>query len=191
MKYCADCKALIDEKETKCPVCSKELKKAEAENIVVLTKIKGKNVSTLEPLMKENGIPCFFVSTEGQVYNSYNFKTAAESEQNVMVPVEYYSRAFDICLAMDLVKEEQRLFETEGIDNSESKTYNEKFEEKTGVKHSTWQFVWIILFIVVACLVIWGIDFIAELIKSNAFSSDNAETTAETVKAFIGFSKFW
>ncbi len=189
MKYCADCKALIDDRETNCPACSKKLSEAEAESIVVLTKVKGRNVSTLEPLMKEKGIPCFFVSAEGQVYNSYNFKVAAESEQKLMVPMEYYSKAFDICLGMDLVKEEDRLFEAEEEEEEDSKTYNEKFEEKTGVKHSTWQLVWIVLFIVVACLVIWGIDFIAELIKTNAIGADK-ETTTEAAKAMISTLRF-
>lgn len=189
MKYCSDCKALIDDKETNCPVCSKELTMAEGESIVTVTKVKGRDVSALEPLMKEKGIPCFFRSAEGQVYNSYNFKVAAESDQNVLVPMEYYTRAFDICLSMNYVQEEDRLFEGGDVEPPEEKSYNEKFEEKTGMKHSTWQFVWIVLFIVVACLVIWGIDFIAELIKEKAFSAPIPETTTEA-KALISFLKF-
>lgn len=187
MKYCSSCKAVYDDECERCESCSGELYAISGNDPVTVTVLKGKDTALLEATLKNEGIPCLFEQVGGSVYNAYNTKVSSETENKLLVPLDFYTEAFNVCLGLGLVSEEQRLLKDD-LDKSqkdgEKKTYNEKFESKTGVKHRTWQIVWIVLFIVVACLIIWGIDFVAEYVKGIMIGS--ASTIDETAKAVIG-----
>ncbi len=165
MKYCSTCKRIVD--SDTCNHCGCACVDIAQESIVCVTSVKGRSVTLLEHALKDVGIPCSFAKTDGDIYNELNAKVNAESDFNLLVPFEYYQKAFDVCVGMGYVNPEDRLVpESDVEDETPSKTYEEKFEEKNGVKHRTWNMVWMIIFIVAACLIIWGIDFIAEFIKS-------------------------
>lgn len=166
MKYCSSCKSIINENENNCPHCEGNLCELTQDASVTVAVVKGTAVSVLEPALKNEGIPCVFEKTDKDVYNVYNVKVSAESTHKVLVPFEMYNKAFDVCLGFGFVNPEDRLIpETEQETEENSRTYNEKFESKTGVKHRTWQMLSIVLFVVAACLVIWGVDYLAEFIK--------------------------
>lgn len=102
------------------------------------------------------------------VYNQYNPKVHAETRFSLLVPFEFYSEAFDICVGLGVADPEEKLQVDESTQASEdNKTYDERFEEATGSKRSSFRFLWIVLFIIVACLLIWGVDLIAALIKNS------------------------
>lgn len=162
MKYCSSCKRIINEDVNVCDRCSNSVTEITSESFVFVTNIKGMTVSLLENALKDKGIPFSFEKTDGNIYNELNAKVNAESNFNLLVPFEYYHKAFDVCVGMGFASPDDRLVpETEIIEESTAKTYEEKFEEKNGVKHRTWQMIWMIVFIILACLVIWGIDWIA------------------------------
>lgn len=167
MKYCPTCKKIIATDAQICDSCSKSLTDISAESVVTVATVKGRSVSFIENALKDEGVPCHFAKTDGNIYNDLNAKVNAESDFSLLVPFEYYNKAFNVCLGIGVVEPEDRLVEeTEVSDDTTTKTYEEKFEEKNGVKHRTWQMIWMIIFIVAGCLIIWGIDFIAEFIKS-------------------------
>ncbi len=166
MKYCSSCKGIVNNEAKKCPFCNGTISDITGESTVTVAVVKGTSAKLLEPALKEAGIPCIFENTDGNVYNEYNFKVSAESDYKVLVPFEMYNKAFGICEGFGFVNPEDRLIpEDVQSEDTDNRTYDEKFEAKTGVKHRTWQMISIILFVIAACLVIWGIDFAAEYIK--------------------------
>lgn len=165
MKYCSSCKKIIIDDSESCAVCGGETESISPESIVTVAVVKGTSVNILEPSLKEAGIPCGFENTSADVYNSYNAKVSADSDHKVLVPFEMYNRAFDVCEGFGFVKEEDRLIPDTEDENTDNRTYEEKFEAGTGMKHRTWSMLGIILFVVLACVVIWGVDFVAEFIK--------------------------
>ncbi len=186
MKYCSSCKAIVCDEVNTCPKCEKPLSDLVDESIVSVAIIKGRVISLLEPALKDAGIPCSFKNKEGEIYNSFNTKVSAESDFDVLVPFELYSRAFNICLGMDIVKEEDRLVEdTEAKTSEPLETYDETFERVNGVKKRTWTIIWVVLFILLACFAIWGVDAIAYFIKGSCVGENPATTTTEAVKGFI------
>lgn len=189
MKYCPECKHLNSNDAELCAHCDKALAAVEDTSIIALTSVKGSVVSILEPVLKEKGIPCSFENTEGNVYNTYNLKVNSESVYRVLVPFEYYTETFDTLIAMDLVSENDRQVDPSQNKEKEGGTYQEKFERANGVKHHTFTFIWVILFIVVACLAVWGIDFIAAVIK-DYFISGGADVTETTTTAIMNFLPF-
>ena len=165
MKYCSSCKSIITEDIEKCHICHKSPEEIAPDSPVTVAVVKGNVISLLEPALKDSGIPCCFEKKDGSIYNEYNIKISSESDFRVIVPFEMYNKAFNICEGFAFVKEEDRLIPAEDNENEDNRNYNEKFEAATGVKHHTWQMLGIVAFIVLACLVIWGVDFIAEWIK--------------------------
>ncbi len=166
MKYCSSCKGIVNDEAEKCSVCNGELCDIAGESTVIVAVVKGTALKLLEPALKEVGIPCVFEKTDGNVYNEYNLKVSAESDYKVLVPFEMYNKAFNVCEGFGFVNSEDRLIpEDAQSEDTDNRSYNEKFEAKTGLKHRTWQMLSLILFVIAACLVIWGIDFAAEFIK--------------------------
>jgi len=165
MKYCSSCKRIITNDEEKCSLCHRETEDIAYNSTVTVAVIKGVAVSVLEPALKDVGIPCRFEKKDGSIYNEYNIKVSAESDFRVLVPFEMYNKAFDVCRGFGFVKDEDRLIPQDEDENTDNRSYNEKFEASTGIKHRTWQMGGIIAFIILACLVIWGVDFLAEWIK--------------------------
>ena len=165
MKYCPSCKSIVSEEVESCKSCNATLEEISATSTVAVCVVKGSSVSILEPALKEVGVPCRFEKTDGNIYNEYNIKVSANSDFKVLVPFEMYNKAFDICSGFGFVSEEERLIPQDEDSADDNRSYNERFEQATGVKHRTWQMMGIVLFVIVACLVIWGVDFIAEWIK--------------------------
>ncbi len=183
MKYCEKCKSLINEEIDTCPKCDVVLTEAENESVVCIATVKGRSVSLIEPALKEEGIPCAFKNAEGETYNTYNVAVSAESDFKLLVPYEFYTKAFNICLGMGITEETDRLVAETDVDEDEAhETYNETFERVNGVKKRTWTVVWVILFIVLACLAVWGVDAVAYLIKSGCVGNT---APTEAVQGFI------
>ncbi len=166
MKYCEKCYELINEgKECSCGGNAKECK---PQSSVKVIEVKGSLRAIVEPALKEKGIPCEFFNPKKDIYTQYNAKVSAETGFSLLVPFEFYSEAFDICVGLGLADPDKKLQVVESSQSAtDGKTYDERLEETTGTKRKSFQILWIILFIVVACLLIWGVDLIAALIKNS------------------------
>lgn len=167
MKYCENCRQLLNENEACTCGCDKQ-KDVTSQSGVKIANVKGHLRAIVEPALKDKGIPCEFFNGEMDIYNQYNPKVNAETEYSLLVPFEFYNEAFDICVGLGVADPEAKLEVEESTQATEdNKTYDERFEEATGTKRNKFQFIWIILFIIVACLLIWGIDFVAAFIKNS------------------------
>lgn len=165
MKYCSSCKCIINNEAETCPQCSGTVSDIAPESIVSVATIKGTAVNVLEPALKAEGIPCSFEKTDSDIYNAFNIKVSADSDYKVLVPFEMYNKAFDVCAGFGVVQEEDRLIPDVEEENTDTRSYEERFEAGTGMKHRTWSMLGIILFVILACVVIWGVDFAAEFFK--------------------------
>ncbi len=167
MKYCENCRKLLNDNEA-CTCTGAKLKDVTPQSGIKIANVKGNLRTIVEPALKDKGIPCEFFNGEMDIYNQYNPKVSAETEYSLLVPFEFYSEAFDICVGLGVADPEKKLEVDKGTQASaDNKTYEERFEEATGGKRSSFRFLWIVLFIIVACLLIWGIDLIAALIKES------------------------
>ena len=167
MKYCTKCYKLISEGET-CSVCGGELQTCEAQSSVKVAEVKGSLRAIVEPSLKDKGIPCEFYNPEKDIYTQYNAKVSSETNFTLLVPFEFYNESFEICVGLGVASPEEKIQVSEDTQaDSEGKTYDQRFEEATGTNRKSFTIVWIILFIVVACLLIWGVEFLAMLIKGS------------------------
>lgn len=168
MKYCKKCHRIITEGDV-C-TCGSKLSEIKAQSGVKVADVKGSLRAIAEPALKEKGIPFEFFNPEIDIYTQYNPKVNSETDFSLLVPFEFYSEAFEVCVGLGLANPDDKIEVDESTQsNSGNKTYEERFEEATGSKRSSFRFLWIILFIVVACLLIWGIDLVAALIKGNYY----------------------
>ena len=167
MKYCTKCFEIIKDGEA-CPECSGSLLDLKPQTSVKVCTVKGSLKPMIEPALKEKGIPCDFFNPEMDIYNQLNPKVAAETDFSLRVPFEFYSEAFDTCAEFGFVDADDKIDVSSDTQTaSDRKNYDQKFEDVTGTKRKVFSIIWIILFIVVACLLIWGIDYIAALIKGS------------------------
>ncbi len=169
MKYCEKCHSLVTEGEV-CTCGNNKLKELNPQSSVKVAEVKGSIRAIAEPALKEKGIPFEFFNPEMDVYTQYNPKINAETEFSLLVPFEFYNEAFEVCAGLGLADPEDKVEVDESTQISgDGKNYDQRFEEATGSKRKSFQILWIILFIVGACLLIWGIDLIAALIKGNYY----------------------
>ncbi len=165
MKYCTHCYTLTNEGDT-C-ACGGKAEECKAQTGVKIASVKGSLKPIVEPALKDKGIPCEFYNPEKDVYTQLNAKISSETEFFLLVPFEFYSEAFDICVGLGIVEPDEKIEVEESTQTTDDKDYDQRFEEATGTKRKSFTVLWIILFIVVGCLVIWGIDLIAALIKTS------------------------
>lgn len=169
MKICEKCFNIITDADV-CTCGNQKLSEIKPQSRVKVAEVKGSLRAIVEPALCNKGIPCEFFNPEKDVYTQYNPKINAETNYFLLVPFEFYNEAFDVCIGLGLAEVDDKVLVDESTQISgDNKTYDQRFEEATGTKRRRFQILWIILFIVVACLVIWGIDIIAALIKGNYY----------------------
>ncbi len=169
MKYCEKCYRIVTDNET-CTCGSNKLNDIKAQSSVKVAEVKGSLRAIVEPALKEKGIPFEFFNPEMDIYTQYNPKVNRETDFSLLVPFEFYNEAFEVCVGLGLAAPEEKVAVDENTQiSADNKTYDERFEEATGTKRKSFQILWIVLFIVVACLLIWGIDLIAALVKGNYY----------------------
>lgn len=165
MKYCEKCYSLVTEGEV-CSCGSKSLKDLKPQSSVKVAVVKGSLRALAEPALKEKGIPCEFFNPEMDIYTQYNPKVNSETDYSLLVPFEFYNMAFEVCVGLGLANPEDKI-EVDAITQSEpdGKSYEQAIEEANSKKPKILKILGIILFIVLVCLAIWGVDIIAALVK--------------------------
>lgn len=165
MKYCKKCYSLVKDGDI-CSACGGECQLCTKDSSVAVAKVKGGIRSLVEPAFKEKGIPCEFFNPEKDIYTQLNAKVGAETEYNLLVPFEFYDEAFEVCVGLGVVNPDDKIeIDAELQSKLDGKTYDEKFTEATGTTPKVFKIIWIILFIVVACLLIFGVDIIANFVR--------------------------
>ena len=166
MKYCTKCFEIVNDTKA-CSCGADSLKDCTKDTSVKVTNVKGSLRAIAEPAFKEKGIPFQFYNPEKDIYTQYNAKVNAETDFSLLVPFEFYDEAFELCVTLGLAEPENKVQVDASTQSKSENSYDQRFEEATGAKHKFFRILWIVIFIVVACLLIWGIDFIAALVKNS------------------------
>ena len=185
MKYCSRCGTLY-QKGAMCTNCKKPLSKdIDKNDPVFVISAYGFERERIVNALKDNGIPC--VEKKEVKQNSAEEITGNQGTLvRILVPYCAYSDAKDILIGIGAIKTDAVILKdgddesSFDIDNKETSVKQEKsykinrknkkdaepvFEEMSRAKRTTVKVLSIVLFIALASLCIYGVDFIAELIK--------------------------
>ena len=91
------------------------------------------------------------------------------SEYDLLVPFQAYEKAYDVCVGIGAIKEENEKIDEDVTvpTNSGVKPADEQFEEMSGAKRTTVKVVSAILFLLLVAAVIYGTDFITGFITNS------------------------
>ncbi len=170
MQYCPNCRELHNDNEDFCHNCKKKkLKPVVDKNTPVkVCKAGGIDKERVRAALLDGGIP----SDEIRLKNiSAHAVTGNDmSDVTVLVPYQAYDKAYDICVGIGVISpKEGELPDYVKTDIEEKKeTFDkdiEEFEEMSQSKRTFVRIVSAILLIILFCFVIWGTDFVLEIIK--------------------------
>ncbi|MEE0913571.1 MAG: hypothetical protein U0L76_03175 [Ruminococcus sp.] len=167
MKYCKKCNRMYNDSDEKCTECKKPLYEIEDENTpVYLLSATGFELDRVKAALEDNGIPCDSLRKKNAT--SADAVTGFDtSEYYIVVPYSAYEKAYDTCVGIGAIKDEEAEILDENVPYSEEniKSVDEQFEEMSGAKRTTVRIVSAILLIILFAGVIYGTDFIMQLIK--------------------------
>ena len=163
MKYCPKCKRLYNDEAESCTrrECkSKALKPVEDETTSVYL-CSGDVIERdrVQAALSDSGIPSVYVrhsvSANSQVVTGQDFDGF-----DILVPYELYEKAYDVAVGIGAIKlEGERI-----IEDDDEEIEPHPLEEMSRSKRTTVRVLSAILLIVVAALVIYGVDYVMKFI---------------------------
>jgi len=168
MKYCKKCKHIHNDGDQHCPDCKVQLVDVSDNNTpVYLLSASGFELERVKSALNDSGIPSVAVLKKD---SSADAGMGCDfSEYDLLVPFQAYEKAYDVCVGIGAIKEENEKILDEDVTvptNSGVKPADEQFEEMSGAKRTTVKVVSAILFLLLVAAVIYGTDFITGFIKN-------------------------
>lgn len=171
MKICSRCKKIHSESENRCSLCGKGLKEIVDKNTPVgVCEVSGVDRMRVHGALEDAGIPCSEARRKKSI--SSEAVTGGDiADVVVLVPYQAYDKAYDICVGIGVIDENEVAPPTEeqlsDIESKKSKVDKdtEEFMEMSKSKRTFVRIVSAILLILVFCGVIWGVDYGLEWIK--------------------------
>ena len=167
MKLCTKCKRLHNDEDSVCSNCNAKLENITDENTpVYLLSACGFELERIKTALEDNSIPCDSVIKDREL-KKQEFINKNSAESDILVPFAAYEKAYDICVGIGAIKEEN----TEIVDddteqnNSDEPTLDEKFEKMSGVKRTTVRVLSAVAFLALVALAVYGTDAITGFIK--------------------------
>lgn len=167
MKLCTKCKHLHNDEDTVCGNCNAVLESITGENTpVFLISAQGFEAERIKTALEDNLIPCESVVKDKEL-KKQEFVGNNTFESDILVPFAAYEKAYDICIGIGAIKEEDtEIFDDKCEQSSdEQQTLDEKFEEMSGVKRTTVRVLSAIAFLALVALAVYGTDAITAFIK--------------------------
>ncbi|MGN1467590.1 MAG: hypothetical protein ACI4W1_04710 [Ruminococcus sp.] len=171
MKYCTSCRKLHNDNEETCTQCRKALKTVEDENTpVFLISAEGFEKERIIAALADEGIPTDTKRMKKD--NSAKAVTGVDmSDVKILVPYQAYEKAYDICVGIGAIKEENEEIIDDGeYKESDAKPLDRQLEEINGGSKAG-RIILAIMFLVLAALAVFGTDaitgFISKLITGN------------------------
>lgn len=187
MKYCPHCTTLY-QRGAVCPECMRPLTNEIQENDpVCVISADGFERERIVAALRDSGIPCVErMSKKERSVDAVTGKLAAKVK--IQVPYGAYAQAKDILIGIGAIHTDAQIIPDEnpqsggyiyahqpkGKQGDKKKAVQsgkkpaqsiEEFEEMSPAKRTTVRIVSALLFIVLVALVIFGVDYIANLIK--------------------------
>ncbi len=160
MKYCPKCKKLYTQEDTRmCDTCkkSKLISEIKGGDAVRLCQVNAAQREYIIRVLKENEVPCSYENVNQNLGMGFE-------EFNIFVPYKYAKVAYDICRENGLMAVDEVFEALEEIDVSQIEIEPSEFEQMSPAKRTTVRILSAILFILVVCLVVFGVDFVMEII---------------------------
>lgn len=172
MLYCPKCRKIYGTGNAVCLDCRKNLKEITDKNTpVAVCHASGVNKDRVRAALEGQGIPTSTVAAPKSF--SCEPLTGGDTTTDVIVTVPYqaYTRAYDICVGIGAVDPEDEADSSELAEDIAQKQDRldrdaEELEEMSPAKRTTVRIVSAILLIVIFAGVIWGTDYITELLKN-------------------------
>lgn len=167
MKYCTKCKKMHKDNEYLCSKCKIALKTIEDPNTpVYLLSSDGFKLDIITNTLFDNGIPCDKIHFEkgDSITSNSDYDN---SEMGVLVPYSAYEDAYDICIGIGAISENEATIIQNGeiIENKVSSA-TENFEKLSGVKRTTIRILSALIFFLLVALAVYGTDALMALIKA-------------------------
>lgn len=167
MKLCTKCKHLHNDEDAVCSNCNSPLESITDENTpVYLLSAEGFELERVKTALEDNSIPCDSVIKDKQL-KKQEFINKNFAESDILVPYAAYEKAYDICIGIGAIKEDDTQVLEDAVEQKDSNepTLDEKFEEMSGVKRTTVRVLSAIAFLALVALAVYGTDFITGFIK--------------------------
>lgn len=171
MKYCESCRKLHNDNEETCTECKKNLQNIEDENTpVFLISAEGFEKERIIAALADEGIPTDTKRMKKD--NSAKAVTGVDmGDLSILVPYQAYEKAYDICVGIGAIKEENEEIIDDGeYKESKAKSLNEQLEDINGGSKAG-RIVLALMFLVLAALAVFGTDaitgFISKLFTGN------------------------
>lgn len=165
MNYCQKCKKIYNDKETACLHCKKGLKPIENKNTpVAVCTVSGVDRMRVHAALNDAGIPTDEVRFKKSI-SSEAITGGDLADVIVTVPYQAYDKAFDICVGIGVIGDsEVPQFSSEDVKEQLDKDMDD-FQEMTSSKRTAVRIISAFLLILIFCGVIWGTDYVMEIIK--------------------------
>ncbi len=153
---------MYNDNEEKCTECKKPLYEIKDDTTpVYLLSATGFELDRVKAALEDNGIPCDSLRKKNTT--SADAVTGFDtSEYYIVVPYSAYEKAYDTCVGIGAIKDDEAKIIDEEVPYSESE---EQFEEMSSAKRTTVRIVSAILLVIIFAGVIYGTDFIMHFIK--------------------------
>lgn len=164
MKYCPKCKKLYNDEATNCSCedCKNKVLREVTDPATSVYLCSGDVIERdrVQAALSDSGIPSNFqrhmVTANSQLITGMDFDGF-----DILVPYELYEKAYDVAVGIGAIK-------LEGEEIIEDETEIEPFpmEEMSPAKRTWVRIISAILLIIIFAGVIYGVDFIMEVIKN-------------------------
>lgn len=168
MKYCKRCKRLFEDSEQFCPDCKKHYPLediTDPNTPVYLTSASGFELDRIQAALEDSKIPSTS-QPQAKALSADAVTGSDKTDRDIIVPFSALDEATDICIGIGAVKPEgeEAVVDEQDVENAADSEIDES-EIMSPAKRTTIKIVSAILLIIIACLVIWGTDYITGLIK--------------------------
>ncbi len=173
MKYCTKCYTLF-QRGVMCDTCSSLLQKEVKENDpVFLITANGFERDRIVATLSDSNIPCIEKPLKKE-HTMAGLSGVTDANVKILVPFGAFEKSQEILIGMGAIKADAKIVDENADDNSfeimheDKKTEKEveQFEEMSDKKRLTVRIISAILFIALAALAIFGVDYIALLIQN-------------------------
>ena len=168
MKYCKKCRRLYADSEQNCTECKKHyaLEPVEDDTTpVYLTSASGFELDRIQAALEDSSIPSAS-QPRAKALSADAVTGSDKTDRDILVPYSALDQARDVCIGIGAIKPdgEEPVVDEKDIEDAVDSEIDES-QLISPAKRTTIKIVSAILLIVIACLVIWGTDFITGLIK--------------------------
>lgn len=174
MKYCPKCKNVIMANNQVCPNCSIKAKEITDESTpVFLTSTGGTDRGRLTAALEDAAIP-FIERKHKEMVTVDAVIGVGNIDVDILVPYSAYRNAFDICVGIGVIiptqeqeqLQEQVLLDEQVLNDQSKENVTKQMQEMSPAKRTTVRILSALAFILLCALAIFGVDFIANIIKA-------------------------